>query len=264
MSDGNALALGPRIIGDDSPLNRLPAALDKGQLTWLEGVRFSVELLDVTMRRLRTMLHGLGQFKRQEPGPGLSEPYLTALTDAWAIVDAMWRIKRFLVDTPLPRGAAGSQPLPLAGGAQKSFSLGLDKDLLRTIKTVRDRFQHPDTFLDEIQKMPGRVYGCVTWLVADPTNPLRGETLALVRYSGGDAHFPLIDPAGKVMHGSLDHVTLNAYGHAISLSEIHRSVARIVNEIETVLRPQFEGQTTVGVAAIVALQFTFAGEEGTP
>jgi len=74
----------PMIIGPDSPLRRLPTALDRKQALFLDGIRFSVEMADLAYQRLR---HTLLNFESSFDRSAAYSPGVVAMIDAWVIID---------------------------------------------------------------------------------------------------------------------------------------------------------------------------------
>ncbi len=130
----------PRIISEGSPLDRLPAGLDHAQRGWLEGLRYSVEIADLSMRRLRGLLLDLvgrasaaGESQQVILDP---DAYTAVVADAWTFLDATWRLKRFLVDGRLPRPPGPPQEPPEE--TDVTLDLSRFEDALTDVKAARE------------------------------------------------------------------------------------------------------------------------------
>jgi hypothetical protein len=79
------------IIAPASCLRRIPVALDRKQGYFLDGIRVSIEMIDLAHARLQNSLLGVTEvFARQRT---LQQDLLTAaISDAWLMVDAFHRL----------------------------------------------------------------------------------------------------------------------------------------------------------------------------
>lgn len=249
-----------RLISNDSPLARIPAALHEKQRAWLEGVRFSVEILDLKIRRLIGTLAGLLQLASNARDEVAQEKiqviagdaYSAAIADAWTALDAAWRLKRFLIDGRFPM--QGISP-PVPPSEDDVVLLRPFRDALNGVKKLRDQYQHLDNNVDSALTEAGGVWGFVSWVTGTPADHTKVHSHLLVPNSTviGETYFPMVNPAGKTMHGPIDHVTINAFGLSVSLSELHRGISSVIKQLETVLRPQFSGHEPAKASFLITL-----------
>jgi len=95
------------IIGQESVLRRIPAALARTQSLFIEGIRFSIEMADLAHSRLRETLPPLS---RMENPVGESPSSVSAMLDAWSIVDSLHRLRGLLRHMPGSRDGTGFRP----------------------------------------------------------------------------------------------------------------------------------------------------------
>src|SRR5690242_18801017 len=91
------------LIGPESCLRRIPAALDRKQAFFLEGVRVSVEMIELVYRRLEQTLLATTTAMVALEAPG-QERFTQATSDAWFVVDVFHRLG--------PRAAFSSRGAP--------------------------------------------------------------------------------------------------------------------------------------------------------
>lgn len=78
------------IIGDESPLRRLPGQLDRKQMLYLDGIRYSIEMADLAHLRLQQTLLDLANHSNDSDPVHLY--FVAAVQDAWSIVDSVHRL----------------------------------------------------------------------------------------------------------------------------------------------------------------------------
>src|SRR5690242_17559633 len=79
------------IIGPDSELRKIPAALDPKQAFFIEGVRVCIEMIDFAHQRLQRTLFEIDRLIADKKAPE-QNLYTSALLDAWSIVDSIHRL----------------------------------------------------------------------------------------------------------------------------------------------------------------------------
>lgn len=181
------------------------------------------------------------------------DAYTSILLDAWTIVDTAWRLKRFLLDTRLPRPAGSTianahdqTPAPLRVDAFNVAITGLKK--------LRDGFQHLDNQVTETAAAHQPIWGIVNWATWYPeTRTVHSCCLVQGVPGTGTASFNLINPVGKAFHSAVDHVTLTAFDVSADLSEIYRTICDLTCQLERALRPHTEGLPHGGDSFIVGM-----------
>ena len=75
------------MIGKESPLRRLPAALDRKQALYFDGMRHAVEIANLAYLRLTATLARLAQQEELQDDDAMT----SAFADSWSFVDAAHR-----------------------------------------------------------------------------------------------------------------------------------------------------------------------------
>jgi hypothetical protein len=248
-----ARRMAPALVSKESPLASLPAALDRGQRGWLQGLRYAFEIADLAMRRLISALQALTPEDRANTMVS-DDAYVTAITDAWGVIDGAWRLKRFLIDGRLPRPAGPAAPLPPS--TPPVVTVTEFRASLAGVKTLRDGFQHIDNFAMRTAEESKPVWGFLNWVRFEP-GFRSGKTCVLAPTGTGvpSMHYSLVNPLGRTAHSLIDHVTLNAFEKSVDLSELHRAIALAAQRFEEVLRPQFAGHPRELSALVAAFEF---------
>jgi hypothetical protein len=81
-----------------SNLRRIPTAVDQRTILFLDGIRYSLEIADLTFNRLgQTVL----EFDRDDHnGKPLGSLIVSLMTDAWMFIDCVHRLRELLQQTP--------------------------------------------------------------------------------------------------------------------------------------------------------------------
>jgi hypothetical protein len=109
------------------------------------------------------------------------------------------------------------------------------------------------------------VWGYLNWVVLHPEEKA-ARTCVLVPGScgPGTTEFSVVNPAGRVFHGPVDHILLHAFERTLDLSEIYRQISALKENFEAVLGPQFVGAQEGGSTFLITLDVTFEEEAGEP
>ncbi|MBM3317255.1 hypothetical protein FJY69_04385 [candidate division WOR-3 bacterium] len=222
------------IIGRESPFRRLRADLQPDQAAFLDGVRIAAEMLDVAYGRLSELLWAATQSFDDKD---LAVPTAPILLDAWAIVDAVHRLRLLLDHTP---GLKKSD---------SSYKLFIRKTKAAT--QFRGTIQHLNEWLQNMAANGWPVWGTIAWVaVADPqTRILHSCVLVSGRVQPGTRD--MINPAGKTVVRHVDHVTLHCRDQEICLTDMRNEVETIVRAIEPSLAEHTENHPTLAADIFV-------------
>lgn len=212
----------PDMLSQDSPLLNLPAALDKKQAVFLDGMRHAVQLVDFSYTRLCRELTELSLRNVQEPN---SSGYTHLFLDAWAFVDAadrfrcLWEMQPNSEKIPDHYG-------PIAVRAQ-----------LKNVRDVRNVSAHVAQKIDQIVSLNASVLGSIKWVTAIKQSPLKVRT-HFIRpgITRGNLKAQFAMPKGEVKF--LNHtgdVSLAAGKHEANLSQAYEFVRELVKFIEATL-----------------------------
>lgn len=214
------------IIGEDSPLRRLPAALDRKQVLFLDGIRYSVNMADLAYSRLQQTLYRLAM--SQQDYDGFDLDVLSAVQDAWSIVDSLHRLRGLLRQTPRFK--------------QKSPDMRVFMQHTEKVEDLRNAVQHLNHEIDKLVGANQTVWGSLSWFAIASPSSTSGQIGLLVAGTvfTSEGH-PMVNPVEKQLHSLVDLVTLTAYGHSLDLSNAMRHVERRIKSLEDQLKDQFAG-----------------------
>jgi hypothetical protein len=132
------------IIEDDSPFHQLPAALNRKQTLFLDGIRYSVEMADLAHSRLQAALlqHTQNVESASEGATGEHYLHTAAFQDAWSIVDSLHRLRGLLSQMP--------------GVKQNAPPLQVFRRQTDVVEDLRNGVQHLNHHIDALvaQKLP--------------------------------------------------------------------------------------------------------------
>ena len=224
------------LIQPDSPLFAPPSNLNRKEVFLLAGVRYSLEAVDLSYRRL---FNGLVAFTHKlVPQSGterVSISHPPAFVDAWACVDALNRLT-ILLRLLDAMGAPEDRPketTPLMDAWDAFMEVTTD------LKWLRNQIQHLEARQDRWVNLGVPVFGVLSWLVPGDR---QGETLYGVNLvSGafyGGKHL-LISPMERMrFRNGIGEVQLSAFEKVISLSGAHSATVDLANRLEAHLEAQ--------------------------
>jgi len=226
-------------ISDNSPLRRIPLQLNHRQAYFLDGIRYSIEMAGLALFRLRKTLCDLTRNCGKSFSTHLE--FVSAVLDAWSIVDSVDRLRGLLKCDP---------------GIKHWEGLSIfDKDT-SGIRDLRNSIQHINANIDKMisKKLP--VMGVLSWItVLDPTSK-SGFSCSLVAGALFKAIVsPVVNPSGKNIALPVDFITLTAGSCSVCLSDVMRSVEWLMINMEEHLRKQFTDLPRAGADLIACLHF---------
>ncbi len=135
------------LISVDSPLRLIPPTLDTRTVLFLDGIRYSIEILDLHFRRLVKTLAEIQSMK--SAAPELGPKTVEAILDAWGMIDSANRLREL------------AQQMP--GLKQKDPKLQSFLRQTAAVKSLRDFVQHFRSGMDGFvsKKMP--LWGVLSW-----------------------------------------------------------------------------------------------------
>ncbi len=236
-------------FADDSPLRRVPTApgLLLSQRMFLDGIRYSIEMADLSFRRLKVSL--LTAMTKEQPPPDI---FTSAFLDAWSLVDSAYRL---LV---LHRNMRGIKNTP---------AVTVIRDGLAPAEDLRHSIQHLNKQISAYSEAGYPTWGSLSW-VASPElsfSKFRVGVMVAGSLGGGELTLsgdretvrvpgmvdqPIVDPLGgrKLSFSQdlpVDLVELTAYQKTISLSETFEWMARSGRGIEqALLQPPWAGASS--------------------
>ena len=179
-----------------SPSELRPRFTERRQVLFLDGIRMSIEMAQISYRRLQSTLVAENSVDRAAE----------ASLDAWALVDTLNRLRVLIDQLPGLRGnSPGTQLIVLA---------------LKPVETLRHAVQHMDGEIGPLSTTNLPLWGAIAWVQRGPDdNALRSRTL-LAGVRLGDMTVPVVTPAGKEIESPVGPIELTAAGITISLSSL--------------------------------------------
>ncbi len=78
------------IVSENSPTRRMPVTLDHRSILYLDGIRYSTQLVDLAYSRLEGTLEKL--VHKDDKQGAVGNLIVEAISDAWAFVDSLHRL----------------------------------------------------------------------------------------------------------------------------------------------------------------------------
>jgi hypothetical protein len=213
----------------DSPLRKPPASFSRQQVLFLDGIRYSAEMIRIAYERLWTQLDAINV-----PPPDnadiTTDDIARAMLDAWSIVDSANRFRDLVREFP---------GLPNTPWEHIFLANTVEVDALRNI------FQHQESEIGKSLVKVGQLWGFLSWA------QVRGGKYTgkwLMMSAGatfvGDEFF-FIGPNTLPFTVPTGRVCLSAFGKRVYLGRILQqvvnAVASLVQDISNdVIRPAGE------------------------
>lgn len=212
------------------------------QVLYIEGIRFSVEMVDLAHSRLKSTLPGLSR-KDGSSGEGV-----LAMLDAWSMTDSFHRLRGLISRMP---GLTKKKQSPWIRGFFEAT---------KNVAVLRNTIQHLDS---EIPKSTGdqdwAVLGSLHWGVVDEKESTVISSTFMPGVPMGSR--PVINPAGRdAWHSPVDAITLERSGVAVCLSDATRKLEAWVRVLEQRLEEayavQFPNMVHPGSDLTINVEFT--------
>ena len=190
------------LVEQSSPLRRLPASADRRTVLFLDGIRYSIEIGDLSFGRLSKTLERIAELG--ESNEGLAAMIVEAVSDAWVLVDSIHRLRSLVAQLP---GLKQNQP------AVQAFLRGtLSAD------TFRNYVQHFRSGIDGFVTSGRPLWGTLSWSQVCSITGLPKSHVVIpgTFYAGVGAATGLFDtPAGRfedtlVLHAGEAQVDLKS------------------------------------------------------
>jgi hypothetical protein len=209
----------PMTIGNDSPLRKIPSVLGRHQILFFEGMRFTIEMAEVAYQRLQHTLPLLADHQHLNRDP---PPTVSAMLDAWSIVDSLHRLRDLI------------QAAPGLSGKKKSPKIRLFMDATDNVTALRNTVQHLNSEIHKIlDDRNWTVFGTLSWGVVDPDkNQITACTFLPGAPQQGSSH-PIINPLNRrVWHLRVDSITLERSGVSVCISDAMRRLEALTISME--------------------------------
>jgi len=230
------------LINNDSPLRNLPSQLNRKQTLFLDAIRYSVEITDLSYTRLKkTLIEVVDNQKSGKEITNISLVCVNALSDAWSIIDSVNRLRNLLDQMPNLK--------------KKSPGLINFNKQTRSVEDLRNIFQHLNQEIENIIKVNSNALGVINWIAPldESTRKCYIESLQPGTIFGRG--FPLINPAGKRILYPIDQITLVASDKSVCLSDVMIQIEKLTKSIEGGLRKQTGNLPKAGSDLLILLEW---------
>ena len=232
------------IISKESPLRRLPEAIEPRQRVIFDGVRYAAQTIGRSYSRL---VAALSDFSVKRGDSETPMPFTEAFTDAWSLIDATHRLR------PLILKISNAEAIP---------EVSAFKHATKNVYALRNKIQHFDGAFEWLVSRKEDVWGTITWVtVVPPELPKVGLHAIAAGSMFSDRNVPIENPCGKILkydqnHNSIVRVTLHAYGLEILLDGIMDSLKQLVASLERCIALQSDGVSHMGSDAYFSVTFS--------
>lgn len=238
------------MISRDSRLRRLPAALDRKQALFLDGIRHAGEIAGLAYPRLQATLTRIAT---QDLAPDAADQlYTSAFLDAWSLVDVIDRFRALWVLLP---GGGFKPTLP----GEKSFA-----ELSQPIRDLRNVADHLAHRADYVVARSGTAPGVLSWFTpTDIANP-KGVICTIVPGTLQKRSTPSVNPAGQKIDLPSGLIQLSAGEHTANISEVLPHMEARIRELEVgvdqSLGSQGYGNEQAGADLLIKMFVEFDGQ----
>ncbi len=214
------------LIGEDSPLRRLPSGLDLRQKLFLDAIRHSAEMADISYLRLQDTLLSLSNDRIEaEKIAEIGRSGINALLDAWSIVDSIHRLRGLLKHLPFMK--------------QKSPGIIAFYKATAKVEPLRHIIQHINKEIEQLVVNQAPVLGSLSWFVRPESS--RGK-IFLFNFQPGSVFtrsVPIITMP-HIIGYPIDRITLN-HNQSLCINDIMDKVGELISSIESQLQNQITG-----------------------
>jgi hypothetical protein len=213
----------PAIIKKHSPLRKIPQSFSLRERAFFDGIVYSIEIADMSYRRLRQTLWSISQHKNEDDDVG---EYVHAVADAWLFIDSLNRLRALCKTVPML--------------AEKPYCRGIVQKLHK-VKQLRNNVQHLDGRIDKIVSKKQPVWGALSWAVIHESPPLKAELHTLIAGTFRQGEHELPEIGGRKFAMPVDVITLNADGESLDLSDLILAItefsALAESDLEQIIPP---------------------------
>lgn len=215
------------MLSAKSPFLNIPVALERKQALFLDGMRHSAQIVDLSYTRLCQALTELSVSGTTAAGPaGFTHVFL----DAWAFIDAADRFRCLWEMQP------GASAIP------DPFSADSVRKRLRGVREVRNVSAHLAQKIDQLVSLNSSVLGEIKWVSSVADGPLK-VTTHFIRpgIMRGNVKANLAMPRGEVSFNQGSGCISVAVGKSeVNLSLTYEVICSIVEFAEANLNRAFQ------------------------
>lgn len=220
-------------------LQRLPQNLDRKQMLFLDGIRYSVEMAETAYERLRKTLLTLTNRYLEKKRLRIESLTAQAILDAWVIIDSVHRLRGLLRQMPRVK--------------QKTPNLVTFYKQTEKVEKLRNLVQHLNHEIDDLVRENLPVWGTLNWVAIPDSVDNTYYSCSLTPGSQFGRVNPFINPIGKDLQPPIDLIELYAI-EPVNLSQLMDKVEAIISSIEQQLRSQIKGLPLAGSDMFLILE----------
>lgn len=138
------------LVPVESPLRRVPVELDRRTILFLDGIRYSFHIFDLTCNRLTESLRTLSG---KQPSELIADRISAAIADAWTLIDVTHRLRELLSQAPRLK-----KNLPELQAFLRSTE---------AVEGLRHFNQHFRTEIDKFSSVGAPLWGSLSWVYTD-------------------------------------------------------------------------------------------------
>jgi hypothetical protein len=206
------------LLPEDSPRKNLPSTIDPKQRVVLDGIRYSIEIAELSFNRLFDALLELSK-RPDDPHGTFVEPFLYA----WSFIDATSRMRSLL---------------PFVPEYESSPEILCFISETEGIRSLRDNIQHLNDRIDKFAGIKLPPWGAITWFFVVQDSPLVVRNHIIGAGTLFASEHKMVLPIGKLVHPPLDLIRLDADGAEVYLREILDQVKLVSQHLSILFRQQ--------------------------
>lgn len=221
------------MFSENSIFLNIPIELNHKQAIFIDGMRSSGEILELSYSRLCNSLTHLASESQQ---PNQRSRYTHVFLDAWAFVDA---VDRF-------RSLWGLQPN--AKSIQGKFSPKSVNQALKSIRDIRNVSAHVAQKVDQIKSLNSPVSGSINWVTLCNQDPLLIKSFFIRPGIAKDTvtgQFSMPNGEVKFMSNS-GNISLFAGKHKANLSDAYEFIVSVIRFSESAFQRSLRDANITG------------------
>ena len=217
---------------------------------FFDAIRYSIEMANISYVRLVATLEVIGKEWRETSNHPSLLFKISALHDAWSIVDSSFRLRCLIEASP----------------HLKKKGPGIQLFLRQTqgIAQLRNVVQHLNTEIRKLIELNVPAWGVLNWVEVTDQEKMEFMSYAFIPGTVFSSSSPVVNPAGKAFDSTIDHITLNVGEHAICLSDMLRSIKKLSVKFSQALESQIDPANAAGADVLVGLVMAFQGKDNEP
>ncbi len=231
------------LFQENSPFRKLPNNLNRPQMMSFDAIRYSIEMANISYLRLVATLEKIGKDWRETSYHPSLLLKISAMHDAWSIVDSSFRLRCLIETSP----------------NLKKKGPGIQLFLRQTqgIAQLRNVVQHLNTEIRKLIELNVPAWGVLNWVELTDQEKMEIMSYTFIPGTLFSASSPVVNPAGKVFDSIIDHITLNVGEHSICLSDVFRSIKKLAVKFSEALENHIDPANVAGADVLLGLVMTF-------